>query len=190
MNLNRLNDNQRALYGLAKTVDPRPGMATKTYHCIRKLGIETIEELEKTDITEFVKVPNCGSTVINIVRQMKGMEVVRYDKESLARSRYYKTTRMDKARRVFDKRYHEHRDSYIKTNPYSMYAEWTLQYEKDWEFIRRLTLHMFDCSTVDQLEDYEVDKANEIAIGFINYLFDNVNEIGHCKDEIRAKLGG
>lgn len=188
MNLNRLNDDQRALYGLAKTIDPRPGMATKAYRCIEKLNIGSIEELEKVDITEFNRVSNCGPTVINIIRQMKGMEVIRFDKEALARSRYYKTTRMDKARIIFDKRYHEHRDAWVKTHPNTMYAEWTLQYEKDWEFIRRLTLHMFDCSTVDQLEDYEVDKANEIAIGFINYLFDNVNDIGHSKDEIERRL--
>ena len=71
----------------------------------------------------------------------------------------------------------------------SQLAMWTFDdVEKDWEMIRKLTLHMFRVSTVDQLSDVEVVLANQIANNITDVIFANIDIIGHSRAEIERRI--
>lgn len=105
-----------------------------------------------------------------------------------------KSRRMDPAWAYFKGKQLEHRKKYFEDQkihgdyPYN-YAMWTFDdVEKDWEMIRKLTLHMFRRGTVDQLSDAEVILANQIANNITDVIFANIDVIGHSRAEIERRL--
>lgn len=105
-----------------------------------------------------------------------------------------KSRRMDPAYLYFRGKQLVHRRKYFDDQKiYGDYpndlAMWTFDdVEKDWEMIRKLTLHMFRRSTVDQLTDAEVILANQIANNITDVIFANIDVIGHSRAEIERRL--
>jgi len=105
-----------------------------------------------------------------------------------------KSHRMDPAWHYFQEKQMKHRVAYLKDQAiYKDYpenaAEWNFyDVEKDWEMIRKLTLHMLGRTMVDQLTDQEIPLAIQIANSITNTIFDNLDSIGHSKAEIERRL--
>ena len=105
-----------------------------------------------------------------------------------------KSRRMDPAYLYFRGKQLVHRRKYFKDQkihgdyPYDL-AMWTFDdVEKNWEMIRKLTLHMFRVGTVDQLTEAEVILANQIANNITDVIFANIDMIGHSRAEIERRL--
>lgn len=107
-----------------------------------------------------------------------------------------KSRRMDPAYAYFKGKQLVHRAKYFEDQkvhedyPHQL-AMWTFDdVERNWEMIRKLTLHMFRKSTVDQLTDEEVILANQIANNITDVIFGQIDIIGHSRAEIERKLKG
>lgn len=102
--------------------------------------------------------------------------------------------KMDEAQKYFRERYFEHiskqRANEKIYGPNDGYSHWTFGYNDDWDMIRKLTLHMFNKSVVQQLTDEEAILAVQIAKNIVDIIFDQIDIIGHSQAEIEYKLKG
>lgn len=102
--------------------------------------------------------------------------------------------KLDEAQKYFRKRYYEHvnkqRANERFYGPNDGYAHWTFGYTDEWDMIRKLTLHMFNKSVVQQLSDAEAIIAVQIAKNIVDVIFDQIDLIGHSEEEIECKLKG
>lgn len=160
------------------------GLKTLTCNALKRNGINTLADLLASNPEQIMSFHLIGQQgLTDIYFSLKNnIGIVLSDYEEYIRtddsnnfqgcaSGYKTFHNLEGAKDHFWKRYQEMAKSY----PFDIWSRFGIA-SVDWDTIRRFTCHIFGVSVIKDISDNNLEKANELAISFIDQMFD-MNEL-------------
>lgn len=156
------------------------GLKALTCNALKRNGINTLADLLASNPEQIINFRNIGRQgLTDIYFSLKNNAgIILSDYENYIRtddannsqgyaSGYKTFHNLEEAKDHFRKRYNE----MVKNYPFDIWSRFGIA-SVDWDTIRRFTCHIFGVSVVKDISDYNLEKANTLAISFIDQMFD------------------